>query len=1013
MKPDTVKWFLLLTLIITDCSCNTESLFTLENHFLTATEGSCVEIKCRVERTVEVSDTAHWFWMKDGVYADEDKAYTATIIYSTNESKRPVSPQFKNRVSYTGSPTTNWWKYSRSQSCSILICDLNKTDSGNYQLRYISENFKWVTNPPTILKITDNPCPITFNESASVMEYDRVTLVCSTINSCSSILQIYDSMQQPVSSSIRRTATSEVTHSFTATWTYDGSVFSCKTQYKTDKHLMRKVTLTVKHGPKDVKATINLKRVKVGDSVTLTCSAKGSPNVTFSWFKDTTHKTSGAELTFPFIQESESGSYFCQAQNVYGTAKSNTIYIDVLYAPEVKLTIRNQSPGRSSGHIEEGDWITLECNVIRSKPQATLTLKKDDKRLGGGSTRVFPKIKPEDSGSYSCEAKNSVGSGTSKSELRVRYKPRSSISVQGAADNKVKLNSCLRLTCNTEAHPEPEYSWYSYREPNRSNWKWMGKEKILTLNPVQKEDEACYECNATNSVGRGKSPPKCIQVLFPPTNVRLTLPATVREDRSITITCTAESFPPSDFQIKFLSSNSQTFSSFSSQPANEENTLTHTFNATSAHAGSYFCSASNSEGTNRSDKRKLNIEYSPKDVKIDVGNGLEVKENESFSLICNGRSYPSITSYRWLKMTNNQNVGNSMVYSVKSASLSDGGLYSCEAKNYIGTKKSQPVEIKIKHAPKRTTINKGNERQLSGGRQSVTLSCISHCYPAPRFVWYNKTGDKQVSHQNLTVYSNQAGEYYCMAENVLGKTRSDSVKLFDDSNKKILKIILGCISPLIILLVFFVYRRSKLIQQRTTDSWPCCVFLVCWKEPRRRTAMNEDEARLAEPFRSRDDLLPEQPCRLNASRGQPRPDVTSNNNSVHATVNLPHKNQAPSAQNPAGHQRELTEIDSVNYASLHFEKKKKKPEEDDVYSQVCKPKPPEEKEQQKSTAYENINVTNPAKPSSSDEDDSETSEDEVEVTYSEVNFKPKSGHQRATRDSSSSEEDTQYAQVKL
>lgn len=90
------------------------------------------------------------------------------------------------------------------------------------------------------------------------------------------------------------------------------------------------------------------------------------------------------------------------------------------------------------------------------------------------------------------------------------------------------------------------------------------------------------------------------------------------------------------------------------------------------------------------------IPDSPKDVKIDAENGLEVKENESFSLICRGQSYPSITSYRWLKMTNNQNVGNSMVHFIKSASLSDGGLYSCEAKNDIGTKKSQPVEIKIK-----------------------------------------------------------------------------------------------------------------------------------------------------------------------------------------------------------------------------------------------------------------------------------------------------------------------------
>lgn len=126
----------------------------MKDTFLRATEGSCVEIKCRVGRTVEVPDTAHWFWMKDGVYIDEDKAYTATIVYSTNESKRPVSPQFMNRVSYTGSPPTSWRMYSRSQSCSILICDLKKMDSGDYQLRYINGDIKWVTRPPTTLEIT-------------------------------------------------------------------------------------------------------------------------------------------------------------------------------------------------------------------------------------------------------------------------------------------------------------------------------------------------------------------------------------------------------------------------------------------------------------------------------------------------------------------------------------------------------------------------------------------------------------------------------------------------------------------------------------------------------------------------------------------------------------------------------------------------------------------------------------------------------------------------------------------
>lgn len=100
----------------------------------------------------------------------------------------------------------------------------------------------------------------------------------------------------------------------------------------------------------------------------------------------------------------------------------------------------------------------------------------------------------------------------------------------------------------------------------------------------------------------------CFLSTVPPTNVQLALPAKVTEGRSVTITCTAESFPPSHIQIQFTSLTSHTFSYFSSQPAKEKNTLSHTFNATSAHTGSYGCSASNSEGTNRSDEKKLKVE---------------------------------------------------------------------------------------------------------------------------------------------------------------------------------------------------------------------------------------------------------------------------------------------------------------------------------------------------------------------------------------------------------------------
>lgn len=65
------------------------------------------------------------------------------------------------------------------------------------------------------------------------------------------------------------------------------------------------------------------------------------------------------------------------------------------------------------------------------------------------------------------------------------------------------------------------------------------------------------------------------------------------------------------------------------------------------------------------------------------------------------------------------------------------------------------------------------------------LHCISHSYPEVRnYSWYqrmkDKHEDKRVSlSQNYTVYSDQPGVYYCIANNEIGEKSSDSVDLFN------------------------------------------------------------------------------------------------------------------------------------------------------------------------------------------------------------------------------------------
>ncbi len=85
--------------------------------------------------------------------------------------------------------------------------------------------------------------------------------------------------------------------------------------------------------------------------------------------------------------------------------------------------------------------------------------------------------------------------------------------------DQARVGYRLRFQCNTDAYPLPHtYSWYRYnknKQTDSSLWKNKTTEQnSLYLESVQRADEACYRCSATNSIDTGmKSEEMCIQVL--------------------------------------------------------------------------------------------------------------------------------------------------------------------------------------------------------------------------------------------------------------------------------------------------------------------------------------------------------------------------------------------------------------------------------------------------------------------------------------------------------------------
>uniref|UniRef100_UPI0037E8DD0E B-cell receptor CD22 n=1 Tax=Semicossyphus pulcher TaxID=241346 RepID=UPI0037E8DD0E len=1020
MNARTVGLLVFLTLIKNSCETIPFELKTP----LTAVEGTCIEIKCKVTRSFNVLADSNWFWLKNAKY--EGKDFTGTVVYSKDRKKRPVSSDYAGRVNFTGPELT----LEVSKSCGILICNLNKSDSGNYSFRFVGHDAKniWITDPGANLTVIDNPCPITFEKPPVVNESSKITLKCSTQSSCQSKLKLKG---YPGESSESEQIAESIEKRLEVTWQDDGREISCQTVDNEDEHLIRKISLTVTYAPKNTKATltsVDSQRITEGQSVTLTCSAKGRPDPTFTWFKNK-EKIEEAELKFTSITAAENGTYYCVAVNMHGTSESDPVFINVTYAPEVEVKTS------SALKVPEGESMTLTCSVKRSNPPPhTFVWFKNNTRIRLNQTYVVQSVGPKDSGFYTCEATNSVRSGKSAAHIIiVEFSPRStriSMSV-----NEVKVGESLTFTCDTEAYPSPSsYIWDCYKKnkqigsPQCRSFENIGKS--LHLENVQRSDEACYMCNATNSRGPGdNSDPKCIQVLYPPTIPTLSMDTLVSEGQTTTINCTVESSPLSDLILTRTNDTNPQSAQNDFINYNHLNNLQHKFDATSTDSGFYTCKAKNRIGENKSVRKELVVKYCPKDVTVQATPDVVVRENKSLTLQCSARSYPAVTSYTWKKIIEgkSESIGTTQTFTVKSVSPSDSGLYTCTASNEMGTGKSQEAEIKVKYAPKHTNIKRGTEQQQPDGTKSVMLSCSSHCYPpVTHFTWFKKTEvgdekDKKVSDlQSFTVHSDNPGVYYCVAKNEINWKSSDPVEVFVDRGLVKTLIIICVLIMLIFIVCFFVYRhkRNKTIQQRTTST-PYSGSLIWGNVARRRNVVNAPG--MAEPSRSRDDLLPDQPFRPEGQRRQQqqlRPDSTpaSNINSVYCTVNLPTREQGPSGERTNKQQAGHTQNESLNYASLHFEEKEKRKQAkpvEDVYSMVSKQKLPKKDEPENLRDYENLSLFIAGKCPDSLSSDTETSEDEVELQYSKVSFKANPGHQQAESDSSTSDEDeTQYSQVK-
>ncbi|XP_039901174.1 B-cell receptor CD22-like isoform X3 [Simochromis diagramma] len=318
-----------------------------------------------------------------------------------------------------------------------------------------------------------------------------------------------------------------------------------------------------------------------GSSVTLTCSSDANPAASYTWYKEDVINPLSYQNqhVFSSILPSDSGKYYCTADNGLGQKKSESRNIDVKYAP--KLPSVSVSP---SAEIVEGSSVTLTCSSD-ANPAASYTWYKDNKVLATGQKNVyhFISIKLENSGNYSCKSENQYGQKNSTSlSIDVQYPPRlPSVSVSPSAE--IVEGSSVTLTCSSDANPAASYTWYKDNKVLAT-----GQKNVYHFISIKLENSGNYSCKSENQYGQKNSTSLSIDVQYAPKlpSVSVSPSAEIVEGSSVTLTCSSDANPAAKY-------------TWYKEDENSPKTSGHNFtisNIRPEHSGSYYCVAHNSRG---------------------------------------------------------------------------------------------------------------------------------------------------------------------------------------------------------------------------------------------------------------------------------------------------------------------------------------------------------------------------------------------------------------------------------
>ncbi|XP_026108208.1 Fc receptor-like protein 5 isoform X6 [Carassius auratus] len=671
-----------------------------------------------------------------GVIVEGD---SVTLICSSDSNPPADINWFKGRM-FVGSGRN----YSISKSSSNHSGEYKCKASNKHGEKYSDAVILNVMYPPKSVSVSISP-------SGEIVEGDSVTLSCSSDSNPPAEITWFKEGRFLGSGRIYRISNISSNHS---------GEYKCKSSNKHGEKDSDTVMLNVTYAPRNAVVSISPSgEIVEGDSVTLICSSDSNPPAEINWFKGGTFVGSGRNYSISNISSNHSGEYKCKSSNKHGEKDSDTVMLNVTYAPRnVMVSI---SP---PGEIVEGDSVTVICSSDSNPPALNFSWFKGGTFVRSGRNYSISNISSNHSGEYKCMSNNKHGEKDSDTVmLNVTYAPRNAVVSIISPSGEIVEGDSVTLICSSDSNPPAlDFSWFK-------EGTFVESGRIYSISNISSNHSGEYKCKSKNKHGEKDSDTVMLNVTYAPRNVMVSIspPGEIVEGDSVTLICSSDSNPPA-----------LNFSWFKGGTFVRSGRNYSISNISSNHSGEYKCMSNNKHGEKDSDTVMLNVTYAPRNAVVSIiSPSGEIVEGDSVTLICSSDSNPPALDFSWFK--EGTFVESGRIYSISNISSNHSGEYKCKSKNKHGEKDSDTVMLNVTYAPRNVMMSISPSGEIVEG-DSVNLICSSDSNPpALNFSWFKEEtfvgSGRNYSISNIS--SNHSGEYKCKSNNKHGEKDSDTVML--------------------------------------------------------------------------------------------------------------------------------------------------------------------------------------------------------------------------------------------